>query len=97
MLAAEIALGNRKFVDINQVDMETRRVDSTTPKDAMLPQNSPFNDLESLVAIQTETPQITRTQMLPENSPFNILEGLLEIQPETPQITKIQMLPGTPN
>ena len=96
MLAAEIALGNRKFVDINQVDMETRRVDSTTPKDAMLPQNSPFNDLESLVAIQTETPQITRTQMLPENSPFNILEGLVEIQPETPKLRKYRCFLGLP-
>ena len=53
--------------------------DSIPPKEAMLPERSPFDDLEVayqmiLVAIQTETPQITRTQLLPENSPFNDLE-----------------------
>ena len=71
-MAAGIALWKPEF------DMETRRVDSTKPKEVMLVQNSPFNDLEvaqqMLVAIQPETPQITRTQMLPENSPFNDLE-----------------------
>ena len=45
--------------------METRRVDSTTPKEAMLPENTPFNYFEGghqmLVAIHPETPQITRT------------------------------------
>ena len=96
MLAAEIALGKREFVYINQIDMETQYVDSTTLKDAMLPQNSPFNDLEGLVAIQPETPQNTRTQMLPENYPFNDMETglrmLVEMNPETPQITTTQML-----
>ena len=44
----------------------------------MLPENSPFNDLEAghlkLVATHPETPQVTRTHMLPENYPFNDLE-----------------------
>ena len=58
--------------------METRRVDSTTPKEAMLPENTPFNHFEGgqqmLVALQPETPQITRTKLLPEKPPFNDLE-----------------------
>ena len=50
MLAAEIALGKQEFVHINQVDMETRRVCSTTTEEGttttILPQNSKFeNDL----------------------------------------------------
>ena len=50
MLAAEIALGKREFVHINQIDMETRRVCSTTTEEGttttILPQNSKFeNDL----------------------------------------------------
>ena len=46
LAAAEIALGKREFVHINQIDMETRRVCSTTteegPTTTILPQNSKF-------------------------------------------------------
>ena len=44
----------------------------------MLPENTPFNYFEGgqqmLVALQPETPQITRTKLLPEKPPFNDLE-----------------------
>ena len=44
----------------------------------MLPENYPFNDMETglrmLVEMNPETPQITTTQMLTENSQFKDLE-----------------------
>ena len=51
MLAAQIALGKREFVHVNQIDMETRRVCSTTTEEGttttILPQSSKFeNELE---------------------------------------------------
>ena len=51
MLAAQIAIGKREFVHVNQIDMETRRVCSTTTEEGttttILPQNSKFeNELE---------------------------------------------------
>ena len=48
MLAAEIALGKREFWHINHIDMETRRVCSTTTEEGttttILPQNSKFKN-----------------------------------------------------
>ena len=65
LAAAEIALGKREFVHINQVDMETRRVCSTTTEEGttttILPQNSKFqNELEDQKLLKRKRRGIVR-------------------------------------